>query len=398
MRRLPIFLHVTYLLLAGMIACTSPIDETENAGGVIALTNGILIDGTGSAPVPEAVIVIEDQFITKVGSGSGVEVPAGSEVIDLRGSYVIPGMMNTHVHGGYDESNLTEWARNGVTTVRDLGSTSYSPTAAFSLRNQRNSDPRNARLVAAGPLLTTIGGYGSYPVSSPADAEMKTNQLIDLGADLIKIAIEDNLQGREWPLLPMAEIEMIVNTAHGRGKPVSAHISRSEHLEMAVKAGVDDVAHMVIDNLPDSLIQKMIKDDIYWIPTLELWQGVSQLHSLNWDTIAENNLRRFVQAGGKVAIGTDYDGYVTAFQPGMPMAEMELMQEAGMTPIQIIVAGTKHAAHVCALDQELGTIEAGKIADLVVVQNNPLEDLQALLNVQLVIHNGVVIRDSREDS
>ncbi|MFC1484160.1 amidohydrolase family protein [Candidatus Neomarinimicrobiota bacterium] len=391
------FLQVPYLLLAGMMACANPVDDTDNADGIIAIIDGVLIDGTGAAPIPDAVIVIEDNIISKVGTGSGVEIPAGAEVIDLQGAYIIPGMMNTHVHNGYDESNLREWAQHGVTTVRDLGSAGDSPATAFSVRDKRNSDDRNARLVAAGPLVTTVGGYGSYPVSSPADAEEKISQLLDLGADIIKIAIEDNLQGRQWPLLPMAEIEAIVNTAHGRGKPVSAHISRSKHLEMAVQAGVDDVAHMVIDDLADELIHEMILKDIYWVPTMELWEGVSEYHSLDWITTAENNLRRFVQAGGQVAIGTDYDGYVTEFQLGLPMVEMELMQEAGMTPMQIIVAGTRHAAHVCNLDDELGTIEEGKIADLVVVQDNPLEDIQTLSNIQLVIHNGVVIRDSRND-
>jgi imidazolonepropionase-like amidohydrolase len=378
-----------------MMVCTNPVDDDGDAAGTIVLSNGVLIDGTGSAPIPEAVIIIEAQMIKEVGAGSGVEIPAGVEKIDLQGSYIIPGMMNTHVHNGYDESNLREWAQHGVTTVRDLGSAGDSPATVYSRRDKRNSDARNARLVAAGPLVTTVGGYGSYPVSSPTDAAEKTSRLIDLGADIIKIGIEDNLQGRQWPLLPMAEIEAIVDTAHGRGIPVSAHISRSKHLEMAVQAGVDDVAHMVIDYLPDVLMHEMILKDMYWVPTLELWEGVSEYHSLDWITTAKNNLRRFVEAGGKAAIGTDYDGYVTEFQSGLPLLEMELMQEAGMTPMQIIMAGTKHAAHVCNLEEELGTIEEGKIADLVIMPNNPLEDLQALSNIEMVIHNGVVVRDNR---
>jgi imidazolonepropionase-like amidohydrolase len=375
----------------------NPADEDDGSDRLIVLTNGFMIDGTGAQPVADAVIIIENQLIGEVGTGSELEAPTGANIIDLNGRYILPGLMNTHVHNGYDKSNLIEWANDGVTTVRDLGSTIYSPTAAFSLRDQRNGDANNARLIAAGPLVTTEGGYGNYPVSSPLDAERKTSQLIEQGADLIKIAIEDNLQGQIWPLLPAAEIEMIVGTAHARGRPVSAHISRSKHLETAINKGVDDVTHMVVDELPDSLIQMMVEKDIYYVPTMELWQGVSAMYNLNWDTIANNNLRRFVQGGGKVAIGTDYDGYVTEFQLGQPLVEMRLMQEAGMSPMQIIVAGTKHAAHVCNLDNELGTIETGKIADIVVVQNNPLEDLQTLSNMQMVIHNGVVIRDNRED-
>jgi imidazolonepropionase-like amidohydrolase len=137
----------------------------------------------------------------------------------------------------------------------------------------------------------------------------------------------------------------------------------------------------------------MIQENMYWVPTLELWKGVSELYGLHWITIPQNNLRRFVQAGGKVAIGTDYDGYTTPFDLGMPITEMKLMQEAGMTPMQIIIAGTMNAASVCDLEKELGTIEPGKIADIIVVKDNPLNDLEALLNIQMVIHNGEIITD-----
>jgi imidazolonepropionase-like amidohydrolase len=358
------------------------------------ITNGILIDGTGSDPIPDAVILIENGLITSVGTDSSVGIPEGAELIDIRGSYVLPGFMNTHVHGGYNEGNLKEWARSGVTTVRDLGDLQHSPEECFAIRNALLNDNRNARLVAAGPLVTTVGGYGNYPVSSPSDAGQKVNGLVDAGADLIKMAIEDDLQGRRWPMLSMDEITMIVQTAHQRSRMVAAHISRSRHLEMAIKGEVDDVVHMVVDLLPDSLVHAMVQKDIFWVPTLELWAGVSQLHDLTWDVRAKSNLRQFVQAGGKVAIGTDYDGYVTPFELGMPMTEMRLMREAGMTPMQIIVAGTRHAAHVCNRDADLGTIQSGKIADLVIVNGNPLDDLGALLNVQMVIHNGEIIRET----
>jgi imidazolonepropionase-like amidohydrolase len=305
--------------------------------------------------------------------------------------------MNTHVHSGYNEDNLKEWARSGVATVRDLGNLTTSPELGFAIRDSLLKDNENSRLVAAGPLVTTVGGYGNYPVTSPDDAEAKVDGLIDAGADLIKIAIEDDLQGRTWPMLSMDEIKRITQTAHDRGKRVAAHISRSKHLHMAIHGGVDDVVHMVIDHLPDSLITFMIEKDMYWVPTLELWWGVSELYHLNWDIIARDNLRRYVEAGGKVAIGTDFDGYITPFDLGMPMREIRLMQTAGMTPMQILVAGTKHAAHVCGLENELGTAEPGKVADIIAVSGNPLDDLEVLLDVQMVIHNGVVIWDAAEE-
>jgi imidazolonepropionase-like amidohydrolase len=367
--------------------------SNNNVKDTFAITNGFLIDGSGSDPIPNSIVIVQDGLIKSVGTNSSLDIPSELEIIDLQGSYILPGLMNTHVHGAYNESNLKEWAKSGITTVRDLGNLTSSPEEGFSIRNTLLADNNCARLVAAGPLVTTVGGYGNYPVASPSDAQIKTNGLVNMGADLIKIAIEDNLQGRTWPMLSMDEIKMICQTAHNGNKSVAAHISRSKHVNMAIKGGVDEVVHMVVDNLPDSLIAFMIENNMYWVPTLELWKGVSELYGLHWITIPKNNLRRFVQAGGKVAIGTDYDGYTTPFDLGMPITEMKLMQDAGMTPMQIIISGTKHGAYVCGLENELGTIEPGKIADIIVVKDNPLDDLESLLNVQMVIHNGEIITD-----
>ncbi len=396
MKRFITILLFSPVILFLLLACNEnpgPTSSNNSVKGTFAITNGFLIDGSGSFPIPNSIVIIQDGLIQSVGTNSSLDIPSGVEIIDLQGSYILPGLMNTHVHSGYVGNNLKVWANSGVTTVRDIGNLSSSPAAGFSARNILLIDNKNSRLVAAGPLVTTVGGYGNYPVSSPSDAEQKTNGLIDAGADLIKIAIEDDLQGRTWPMLSMDEIKMICQTTHNKNKQVAAHISRSKHLDMAIKGGVDDVVHMVIDNLPDSLITLMIQKDIYWVPTLELWSGVSDMFSINWIEIAKSNLQRFVQAGGKVALGTDYDGYVTPFDLGMPITEIRLMKEAGMTPMQIIIAGTQNAARVCNLENELGTIEPGKIADIIIVKDNPLEDLESLLNVQMVIHNGEIIRD-----
>jgi imidazolonepropionase-like amidohydrolase len=386
-----LFFPISFICWTSCKESDDPASSNGEAAPAFALTNCVLIDGTGAAPVSGAVVLVEGGYFSSVGTDSTLHVPGGIDTIDLQGWYVLPGFMNTHVHSGYEVSNLREWARRGVTTVRDLGDFQHSPSESYSIRDELLKDNRNARLVAAGPLVTTVGGYGNYPVSSPVDAGLKVNGLIDAGADLIKIAIEDDLQGRRWPMLSMDEIQMIVQSAHARSRRVSAHISRSRHLAMAIQGDVHDLAHMAVDTLPDSLIAATVQNDIYWVPTMELWDGVSDLHSVNWDVIAKSNLGRFVQAGGKVALGTDYDGYTTPFELGMPIHEMRLMQEAGMTPMQIIMAGTRHAAHVCNRENDLGTIEAGKIADLLVVDGNPLEDLGNLLNVQMVIHNGVII-------
>jgi len=165
-----------------------------------------------------------------------------------------------------------------------------------------------------------------------------------------------------------------------------------QELEIALDVGVDDLAHMILTELPDSLIDRVIEAGIYWVPTLELWKSVSEDNPVNFDIIAVSNLRRFVDAGGKVALGTDYGGYTTRLGIGMPIPEIEMMQDAGMPPMQIIVAATKHAAHVCGLECEVGTLEADKLADILIVNGDPLTDIHALADARLALRSGVVIR------
>jgi imidazolonepropionase-like amidohydrolase len=155
-------------------------------------------------------------------------------------------------------------------------------------------------------------------------------------------------------VLTKAEAATIVKTAHVRGARLGAY-NRSRGSGARLDVGVDDIAHMPYDHASDELIARIVRANLHWIPTLELWQhvGVS-------DVPITDNLRRFVAAGGKVALGTDYAGYAAQFELGMPLHEMEGMQKAGMTPMQIILAGTRNAAQVCNLDRELGTLEVGR--------------------------------------
>jgi len=386
----------TFLILATafLAYCSRIEDPVLIDGEIIVLSGGLLIDGTGSEEISGSIVVIEDENIIFVGADSTYSIPENAQVIDASSFTILPGFINAHVHSGHIEANLRAWAYSGVTSVRDLGNLTQSPATGFSIRDQYLLNNMNSRLVAAGPLVTTPGGYGNYAVTSVEDARNKIIYLISAGADIIKLAIEDDLQQRTWPMLSADEISMIVQTAHEYNVLASAHVSRARHLEMAIDANVDDVAHMIINYLPDSLIIKMIEQDMYWVPTLELWDGVSQLHSVTWNVMARSNLSRFIQAGGKVALGTDYDGYVTEFDLGMPFQEIALMQETGMTPMEIIVAGTKHAAHVCNLEDTLGTIEAGKLANILILKNNPLMNMDALSDVYMVIHNGEIIRES----
>ena len=392
-------LSITLLLTLGIAACArshSPTVPVEGRSGdlsaTLVLVNGILIDGSGAAPVIDAVVVIDQERIVAVGNRLEIDVPSDVPTIDVGGAVILPGFINAHVHGGYNEDRLAAWAQEGVTTVRDLGNDGKLDEL-IEIRKIASQDARYARLVAAGPILTTKGGYGTRKVNSVTEAQSTVSILVNAGVNLIKVGIEDDLQGRTWPMLSVEEITAIVESAHSGNVPVSAHVSRSDHVEMALDAGVDDAAHMVIDEISDDLITRMIIADMYWVPTLELWNCVDSLHFVHYGDQAVQNLTRFTQAGGLVALGTDYAGYRCNFDLGMPITEIELMQQAGMSPMQIIIAATKNAAHVCNLDAEIGTLEVGKIADILVVNGDPLEDLTALLNVRMVIHDGVIIRE-----
>jgi len=384
----------TWNLEPGTLTATpTAVPQSEQQPTTLALVNGTLIDGTGAAPVPDAVVLLRAGRIVAVGPRAAVAIPADAQVIDAQRGTILPGFINAHVHGSYNEQTLAAWAQGGVTTVRDLATSPLS--SVFKFRDQVNTQPQYARLVAAGPMVTVPGGYpiaywgmSALTVTSPQEARQKVTQLLDDGADVVKIALESGaIFGQKMAMLSPEEAAAIVQVAHARGTLVSAHVSVSPDLARALDAGVDDIAHMVVDELPAELIQRLVQADTYWVPTLELWMGVG----LRGRVV--DNLRRFVAAGGKVALGTDYQGAPNVrFDLGMPLHEIEFMQQAGMTPMQIIVAGTKNAAHVCNRGRDLGTIEVGKIADVLVVAGDPLQDIQALANVGWVIHNGVVIR------
>ena len=154
---------------------------------------------------------------------------------------------------------------------------------------------------------------------------------------------------------------------------------------------MDDIAHMVVEPLPEELARSIAARGIIWVPTLELWEGVSDRHSLDWNTTAVRNTGVFLRAGGRIALGTDYNGYSTPFDDGFPITEVNLLLSVGLSPMEVIIAGTKNAAEVCGRARDLGTVEKGKIADLLAVARNPLEDIAALQEPVQVFKSGVAV-------
>jgi imidazolonepropionase-like amidohydrolase len=391
--RLISFVGIFSLLIGCSSAATLQPNSPATARAVIeadlALVNAILIDGTGANPLPNAVLLIKGERIVAVGPRKTINIAPDTKTIDLRGATILPGFINAHVHFAFDETNLEAWAQGGVTTVRDEGITSGKPLAELmAFRDKTRANPKYARLVSAGYMTTVPSGYGQLFVSSPEDAREKVTEELDAGVDLLKISLEDGYAGRSGlPKLTDDEIAAIVSVAHQRGTRVSGHITQGAYLERMVNAGVDDVAHIPYDYINPEVLKKMIAKDIYFTPTFTVFRNYGAPVSQ-----CVENLRQFLKLGGHAALGNDYGGGPGKFELGIPMYEIEQMTKAGMTPMQIIVASTLNAAHAANIEKELGTLGPGKFADILVVTGDPLTDLQALKNVQMVIHNGVIIR------
>ncbi len=386
-----LFACIAVLLLSSTGCDFAPPPGVDASAATLALVNGTLIDGTGADPAPDAVILVAGDRILAVGTRRTLRVPNGVETIDLGGATILPGFINAHVHHGFDEANLQTWAQGGVTTVRDesVGSGTQSLGDLMAFRDQARADPRNARLVSYGTMITVPDGYGNLFVTSPDEARQAVLDEADQGVDGIKVSQEDGYAGTSGlPKLTPQELAAIVTAAHERGLLVSGHITQGVYIQALIDAGVDDIAHLPYDYFPPEAIRQMVERGIYLTPTFTVFRSYGAPVGT-----CVRNLRQFVEAGGQVALGNDYGGGPGEFELGIPMYEIGMMFQAGMTPMQIILASTRNAARVANLEAELGTLEAGKAADILVVDGDPLEDLQALTQVLLVVHDGVIIRD-----
>lgn len=399
---------MTYARIAGLLAlsaicgsCAGAPTETTSVvpppPGSVAIVNGTLIDGTGAAPIVDAAVVVSSGRIVGVGPRAQVQVPAGAEVIDARGGTILPGFINAHVHDGFEPAHLRAWAQSGVTTVRDMEILSTTPGLLESLAAAHATtlrSPDNARLLMVGYILTAPGGYGRRYVATQEDARTKVEEELALGVEQIKFSLETGYGPlHDLPLLSSEQVAAIVETTHARGRRVTAHVTQGVFLRQVVESGADEAAHMPGTFVADDVIRRMVERAFIVVPTLTVHEAYGSL------AVAQANLNRFVAAGGQVAMGNDYATHpaygMGVFELGMPIHELSLMRDAGMTPMEVIVSATSTAARACGLEREVGTIELGKSGDVFVVAGDPLLDLDVLARALVVVHDGVIIRSSQ---
>ena len=379
----------------------------------LLFTGGQVLDGTGSA-VRDGDITVEDGRIVEIGSGLD-----GDESVDLAGRTVLPGLFDCHTHvvvSSIDTMRLLQTpfsyrffqaARNleatlriGITTIRDAGGADLGvkqavvdglipgPRMHISLSMLSQTGGHGDGWMPFGgtirALLTHHPGVPETIVDGPDEMRHKVRELIRMGADVIKVATSGGvLSPRDKPThahFRLEELQVLVEEATAAGIFVMAHAQATPGIKNAIRAGIRSIDHGIY--LDDEAIEMMLARGTWLVPTLVAPRGVIDAAdagaSIPEASIAKArevvemhsaSFARAVEAGLKVAMGTDSG--VTPH--GENLRELALMVEGGMTPMQAIVATTRSAAELMGLESELGTLEPGKRADLVIVDGDPLE-------------------------
>jgi imidazolonepropionase-like amidohydrolase len=408
---------------------------------MIAITGVTMIDGTGDQPVENATVLINEDKIEGVGPAGSVQVPADATVIDGSGMTLLPGLIDCHDHlasmsyeiasrWGIVEmrsqrhmriaSVLRETLETGYTTVRDAGGLD----AGFRMAVEEGLVP-GPRLLCGLGFITPTGGMADRRsplgfaapggpdtglpwgvADGPEGFRKKVREMVQAGADVIKCATTGGASstaglGPKDMLFERDELEALVDEAHKRGCLVMCHALGGPGLRMAIEVGVDSIEHgSYLDEDPD-LLPMMVEKNISLAPTFSVYtfhgtrgtpHGRARAAELREHHVRSAQMA--IEAGVRVVAGTDEGGWEHANNAH----EISCLAAAGLTPMQAIQAATGRAAEAIGLASEIGTIIAGKQADLILVQGNPLEDVTMLERgkaVEFVMKGGTVYLDRR---
>jgi len=420
------------LLVTLLLAAALPALAQAPAPKRIAIRAGRLIDGKGGAPVANALLLVEGDKITSITAGGAP--PAGAELVDLSRATVLPGLIDTHTHillqgditaAEYDEQLLKQSipyravlaARNarlaldhGITTMRDL-ETEGAMYADVDVKTaiERGEVPGSRMLVATRAMAPTgmypLSGYsweldvphGVQTVNGVEGARLAVREQVSKGADWIKYYSDRGYYYAPDGVLRSRvnftddEARAIVDETHRLGRKVAAHCIGSDGAAAALRAGVDTIEHG--DGLTDELLDQMEKRGVYWVPTVMVGVHVAPGRGGNWPRMVETEKAAFAKGlkkGVKIAFGTDAGGFAWT---SLPQArELKYYVEYGMTPMAAIRSATAVAAELLGWQDRIGTLEAGKLADIIAVAGDPLADISELEKVQFVMKAGVVYK------
>lgn len=432
----------SHLILAAAFAAPAAAQDR------LALVGGMLLDGYDVPPLHHAAVLIEGDRIVAVGRAAELEIPADARVVDTSGRVMIPGMMDLHAHlavlghGEYGrwfswideegvdieevmEISAKQLLLTGVTTAVDLGAP-LEASLAVRDRIARGEVP-GARLLMAGPWITRRVGFWpenyQIGISSPEEASAAVERLAEAGVDVIKA----------WVGLTREDYQAVADTAHRHGLQVHAHVYAPDEVENALEAGIDVLTHagsagtppykpdllrdivvagrpVVITGahrvwvfpatveFPERLQDPRLRDDLPAAMYDELQRSFENFHTLPYfQTTARQmffgdaSLGQWIEAGAVMGMGTD-SGTPMNFHTEALWRELKAHVDLGMTPMEAIVAATRVNARILGLADDLGSIEPGKIADIVVLRGDPRFSITELNEPVLVVKDGKVYR------
>lgn len=424
-------LALAALLAPSALAQAPPAGEAAAAGPLV-LRAARLLDVESGRIVPDATVVIEGDRIVAVGPD---RLPEGAEVIDLGNRTLMPGLMDLHTHLAYElgpgwvhrtvtdtladhalrgAANAEKTLHAGFTTVRDLGSPGFADVSlAHAIEAGMIEGPR---VIPAGHAVTITGGHcdttGYAPgiaerdwrsgvADGPAEVLKAARHQIKHGAQWIKICATAGVLSFEGPVgaqqLAADEMRMIVEEAARHGVKVAAHAHGAEGILAAVEAGVASIEHG--SELTDEILAAMKEHGTYLVPTtyladaidLEVLPAPIRAKAESILPRAKDSVSRAIEAGVPIAYGTDAGVY----PHGLNARELATLVRRGMTPLEALRTATVHAAALLGVDDR-GTIAPGRLADLIAVPGNPLEDVSATERVSFVMKGGRVVRNDGE--
>ena len=385
----------------------------------LALVGATVIDGTGAPAVTDAVLIIENGRIRGVGPRSRLAIPEGVERKDLSGLTLLPGLIDSHVHiifalprGPADPQAdatisqvLGEFLRHGVTSIRDLGSGyPWIIDLARSIEGGRRKGPR---IFAAGPILTAPGGHpagtllrgndaaiaaGTRQFVSPEEGRAVVRDLASGGVDVIKAVFDSAGRPNRPQRIPTLNAEVlraIVAEGHAVGVPVTVHWGNVEELPSIIPARPNQLEHAGYKPIPQTVIAQIARAGIAVDPTLAVLSA-SIVSPNEFSSGPLENVRRLHSAGVVITAGTDAPLGKLPFGESL-QRELELLVQAGLSPMEAIQAATSRPARLMKRGDEIGTIEVGKRADLIAVAGDPLHAISDLRQIRLVIRDGRIV-------
>jgi imidazolonepropionase-like amidohydrolase len=386
---------------------------------ITLLSHATVIDGTGRAPMPNTSILIDGGRIAAIGPASKVKPPAGAQVIDLSGQTIIPGIIDLHSHIGIDTpAKIRMFALYGVTSTIGMGG---DGDEVLKIRDaQRHGEIDGARIY-------TVQQRFEFEKGGPEQARMMVDALADKHADAVKVVI-DNRRGKAVKL-PREFAAAAIDEAHKRHLKALAHIHDYEDAKFVIDQNIDMLAHQIRDReVDDALIAEMkqkriavtstltreLSDYVYadspdwlndpflakWMPAQRIAQAKGELKErqaanpeieLNRKDFefATKNLRKMFLGGVRIAFGTDSGNGPPRFEGYFDHLEMQLMVKyGGMTPMQVIQAFSKTNSEVLGIDKDYGTLAKGKMADLLVLEKSPVDDISNTKTLRAVYIGG----------